>query len=158
MKKHWVAAAAATATLLALAVTITGETGSAGKLAFADSARVTPVFEAPTSVTVSSVTATGATVKFALPSADGTATSERVIVYPASNQSAVAFSATVTRSPVTVTGLKASTGYYAEVSVNAAQGHSASSWKVWQFWPLPNIHRHCPLYAQANFLRHSAIC
>src|SRR5580693_2756978 len=116
MKKHWVAAAAATATLLALAVTIAEETGSAGKLVFADSARYTPVFQAPTSVTVSSITATGATVKFALPSADGAATSEQVIVYQAGNQGARAFSGTVTRSPVTVTGLKASTGYYAEVS------------------------------------------
>jgi hypothetical protein len=94
-------------------------------------AATTSRFAAPTSVTVSSVTATGATVKFVLPSTDKAATSEQVVVYPASNPSgAPAFSATVTNSPVNVSGLGPSTGYYAEVSVNAVKGHSASAWKV----------------------------
>jgi hypothetical protein len=93
-------------------------------------AATTSRFAAPTSVSVSSVTATGAVVKFVLPSSDRTATSERVVVYPASNPNATAFSATVTKSPVTVTGLNPSTRYFAEVSVNAANGHSASAWQV----------------------------
>src|SRR3984957_16355784 len=90
-----------------------------------------PRFAAPTSVSVSSVTATGATVTFVLPSSDRTATSESVIVYLASNPGrSPAFSATVTRSPATVSGLKASTRYYAAVSVNAANGHPASAQKT----------------------------
>jgi len=91
----------------------------------------TQKFAAPTSVTVSSVTAAKATVKFVLPSSDWAATSEQVVVYLAGNPGgAPAFSATVTRSPVTVTGLGPSTGYNAEVSVNAVKGHAASAWKV----------------------------
>ena len=94
-------------------------------------AATTQKFAAPTSVTVSSVTATGATVKFVLPSSDWAATGEHVVVYLASNPGGTpAFSATVTKSPVTVTGLGPSTGYYAEVSVIAVNGHAASGWKV----------------------------
>lgn len=98
--------------------------------AMSASAAIVPTFAAPTSVSVSSVTATGATVTFTLPTADRTATSEHVIVYPASSPSTQAFSANVSSSPVTVTGLTASTSYYAEVSVNATRGNPASPWKV----------------------------
>jgi hypothetical protein len=74
------------------------------------------------------VTPTWATVRFTLPPADWAATSEQVVVYPATGrQPAAAFVATVTESPVTVTGLKPGTGYYAEVSVNAANGLAASA-------------------------------
>jgi hypothetical protein len=80
---------------------------------------------APTSISVSSVTSTGATVTFILPSSDRWAASESVIVYLASSGS-TAFSGNVTRSPATVTGLKSSTRYYAAVSVNAGNRHHAS--------------------------------
>src|SRR5690348_8456603 len=90
-----------------------------------------PRFAEPVSVSVSSVTATGATVKFTIPFSDSAATSEQVIVYTATNRNpTAAFSAIVTGFPVTVTGLKASTSYYAEISVNAANGHAASQFKV----------------------------
>src|ERR1700722_11206716 len=45
-----------------------------------------PQFAEPTSVSVSSVTATGATVTFVLPSSDRAATSESVIVYAGSGR------------------------------------------------------------------------
>ena len=131
MKKLWVAAAVGVTAFLVLAICIPAATAPSRTLAMSVTAASTTKFAAPTSVTVSSVTATGATVKFVLPSSDWAATSEQVVVYLASNPSgAPAFSATVTKSPVTVTGLGPSTGYYAEVSVNAVKGHAASAWKV----------------------------
>lgn len=131
MKKLWVAAAVGVRAFLVLAICIPAATAPSRTLAMSVTAASTTKFAAPTSVTVSSVTATGATVKFVLPSSDWAATSEQVVVYLASNPSgAPAFSATVTKSPVTVTGLGPSTGYYAEVSVNAVKGHAASAWKV----------------------------
>ncbi len=88
-------------------------------------------FAVPANVTVSSVTPTWATVRFVLPSADAAAASEEVVVYSVTNGSAtVASSGTVTGSPATVTGLRPSTSYIAAVSVNADQGHAASSWTM----------------------------
>lgn len=131
MKKLWVAAGVGVTAFLVLAICVPAATTPSRTLAMSVTAATTSKFAAPTSVTVSSVTASGATVKFVLPSSDRAATSEQVVVYPASNPSgAPAFSATVTRSPVTATGLGPSTGYYAEVSVNAVKGHAASAWKV----------------------------
>ena len=131
MKKLWVVAVAGVTAFLVLAICMPASPAPSRTLAISVTAATTSRFAAPTSVTVSSVTATGATVKFVLPSTDRAATSEQVVVYLASNPSgAPAFSAAVTRSPVTVTGLGPSTGYYAEVSVNAVKGHSASAWKV----------------------------
>jgi hypothetical protein len=116
MKKLWVALAALVTGILVV-------------FEMSASAAPTTKFAAPSSVTVSSVTATGATVAFVLPSSDRTATSESVVVYRANNPGAGAvFSTTVTKSPATVTRLTGSTRYYAAVSVNAASGHSASSY------------------------------
>jgi hypothetical protein len=117
MKKLWVAVASVITAPLVLATPV--------------SAASTPKFAEPASVSVSSVTTAKAAVKFVLPSADRAAKNESVIVYSASNPSAkAAFRATVTKSAVSVTGLKPSTGYYAKISVNAANGHAASAWKV----------------------------
>jgi hypothetical protein len=88
-----------------------------------------PKFAAPAKVSLLSVAPTAATIGFVLPMGDRAAAGEQVVVYPAANQGATtAFSATVTRSPVTITGLKASTLYFAEVSVNAVRGRGASAW------------------------------
>src|ERR1700691_3939677 len=131
MKKLWVAVATVSTASLVLAICVLAATAPSRALALSVTAATTSKFAEPTSVTVSSVKATGATVKFVVPSTDRGATSEQVVVYLASNPGAApAFSATVTSSPVTVTGLAASTGYYAEVSVNAVKGHAASAWKV----------------------------
>jgi Fibronectin type III domain len=128
--KLWVAISAVMTASVVLAVCAVAAIAPSQVQAMSAVAAIASRFAAPTSVSVSSVTATGAVVKFALPSSDRTATSERVVVYPASNPNATAFSATVTKSPVTVTGLNPSTRYFAEVSVNAANGHSASAWQV----------------------------
>ena len=130
MKKLWVAIAAVMTASLVLAICAAGASTPARVLAMSAAAATTPRFAQPTSVSVSSVTATGAVVKFVLPFSDRTATSERVVVYPSSNPNTTAFSATVSKSPVTVTGLNPSTRYNAEVSVNAANGHAASAWTV----------------------------
>lgn len=129
MNKLWVAAPAVIAAPLVLAVCVSAASTPSPALVLSRNAAFTPKFALPSRVTVSSVTPTWATVRFVLPSADRVATSEQVVVYPASNQGATtAFSATVAGSPVTITGLKPSTGYYAEVSVNAVRGHAASAW------------------------------
>jgi hypothetical protein len=117
MKKLWIAVAAVIPVSLGLVMPANAAT--------------TSNFAAPTSVTVSSVTTTAATVKFVLPSADKPAPSEYLVVYPAAGgPSAPAFRGTVTSSPVTATGLKPSTSYYAEVSVDAGNGYYASPWTV----------------------------
>ena len=128
--KLWVAISAVMTASVVLAVCAVAAIAPSRVQAMSAVAAITSRFAAPTSVSVSSVTATGAVVKFVLPSSDRAATSERVVVYPASNPNSTAFSATVTKSPVTVTGLNPSTRYFAEVSVNAASGHSASAWQV----------------------------
>src|ERR1700756_3742333 len=129
MKKLWVAAPAVIAAPLVLAVCVSAASTPSPALVLSHTAPAMPRFMAPSRVTVSSVTPTWATVRFVLPSADRAASSEQVIVYPAGNQGVTtAFSATVAGSPVTITGLKPSTVYYAEVSVNAVRGRAASAW------------------------------
>jgi Fibronectin type III domain len=130
VKKIWVAApAVAIAAPLVLAICLSAASTPAPTLELAHNVAALPKFAAPARVTVSTVTPTWATVRFVLPSADRAATGEQVVVYPAGSQGAsTAFTATVARSPVTITGLKPSTVYYAEVSVNAVRGRGASSW------------------------------
>jgi hypothetical protein len=130
VKKSWVVGSVAIAAPLVLAVCV-DVASTPAPLALSRTAATTSQFAAPAHVSVSSVTPTWATVRFVLPSSDWSATSERVDVYRADGQAAAAvFSATVATSPVTVTGLKPSTGYYAEVSVNAANGRAASASQV----------------------------
>src|SRR6185437_6239514 len=128
VKKSWVAVPVDIAAPLVLAICVDAMSTPAPPIALSRAAATTSQFAPPARVAVSSVTPTWATVRFTLPPADWAATSEQVVVYPATGrQPAAAFVATVTESPVTVTGLKPGTGYYAEVSVNAANGLAASA-------------------------------
>jgi hypothetical protein len=113
MKKLWVALAALVAGILVV-------------LQMSASAAPTVKWSPPSSVTVSSVTATGASVSFVLPSADRGAPSEYLVVYRSSNSSVAYAVPTVAKSPVSVTGLTGSTRYWAAISVNSSSGHTAS--------------------------------
>jgi Fibronectin type III domain len=129
MRKRWIAAPVVIAAPLVLAVCVNASFTTSRTLELSGATEVTSRFAVPANVTVSSVMPTWATVRFVLPSADSAAASEEVVVYSLVNGNAtVASSATAAGSPVTVTGLRPSTTYYATVSVNAAQGHAASAW------------------------------
>jgi hypothetical protein len=129
MKKLWIAAPAVIAAPLVLALCISATSTPSPGLVLSHDAVFMPKFAAPAKVTVLSVAPTTATIGFALPPDDRAAIGEQVVVYPAGNQGAkTAFSATVARSRVAITGLKPSTLYFAEVSVNAVRGRGASAW------------------------------
>lgn len=116
---------------LVLAIYLDAASTTSTTLQLSGAEQVMSRFAAPTNVTVSSVMPTWATVRFVLPTADATAASEEVVVYSVTNGSAtVASSGTVTGTQATVTGLRPSTSYIAAVSVNAVQGHAASSWTM----------------------------
>jgi hypothetical protein len=128
MKKAWIAAPAVIAAPLVLAVAVYAVSRSSSTVESSGSG-VTSQFAVPASVTVSSVMATWATVRFVLPAADTAAASEEIVFFPAKGQSVTqALGATVAGSPVTLTGLQPSTRYYAEVSVGGVAGHAASAW------------------------------
>ena len=129
MKKLWVAAPAVIAAPLVLAVCVSAASTPSPALALSRNAPATSKFEQPLGVSAASVTPTWATVRFVLPAADQGAVSEEVVVYPANRWGAKpVFSGAVAGSPVTVTGLKPSTAYFADVSVNGVPGHAASGW------------------------------
>jgi hypothetical protein len=131
VKKSWVAVPVAIAAPLVLAICVDAMSTPAPPIALSRAAATTSQFAPPTRVAMSSVTPTWATVRFVLPATDWAAASEQVVVYPAPDgRPAPAFRATATESPVTVTGLKPGTPYYAEVSVNPANGLAASGWQV----------------------------
>jgi len=131
VRKRWIAGPVVVAAPLVLALCLNAAFKPSQTIALSGSTQVMPRFAAPASVGASSVTATWATVRFVLPSADATAGSEEVAVYRVLNGSAtVVSSGTIngTGSGVTVTGLRPSTSYIVAVSVNADSGHAASSW------------------------------
>ena len=133
MKKLWVAAPVVVAAPLVLAVLVSAASKPSPGLDLSRTAATTSTFAAPTSVTVSSVTPTWATVRFVVPSADMAAASEQVVVFFEKNGTAIpAFRADVTQSQVTATGLQPGTNYYAEVSVNGANGYASSPWQMSQ--------------------------
>lgn len=118
---------------LVLAVCLNAAFKPSQTVALSGATQVMPRFAVPTNVTVPSVMPTWATVRFVLPSADAAAASEEVVVYSVTNGSAtVTSSGTVagTGTGVTVTGLRPSARYIVAVSVNAVQGHDASSWAM----------------------------
>jgi hypothetical protein len=128
MKKWWIAAPAVIAAPLVLALAINAAFKPPTTVELSGASQAAPQFVVPSSVTVSSVFPTWVTVSFVLPPADEAATSEQVVFYPARGQNVTqALGASVAGSPVTLAGLQPSTSYYAEVSVNGAQGHAAAS-------------------------------
>ena len=128
MKKWWIAAPAVIAAPLVLALAINAAFKPPTTVELSGASQATPQFAVPSSVAVSSVFPTLVTVSFVLPAADGAARSEQVVFYPARGQNVTqALGASVAGSPVTLAGLQPSTSYYAEVSVNAAQGRAAAS-------------------------------
>ena len=132
------AAPAVIAAPLVLAVSVSAASTPSPALDLSHNGPVKSKFAEPVNVTVSSVTPTWATVRFVLPAADQAAASETVVVYPANRWGAKpVFSGAVAGSPVIVTGLKTASSYYAEVSVNGAQGHAASRWSVTRQFTTP---------------------
>ncbi len=129
MKKSWIVAPAVIAAPLVLAVAINAASTSSTTVQLSGASGIMSQFAVPANVTVSPVMPTWATVRFVLPAADRGATSEEVVFFPASGQQGTtALGATVAGSPVTLIGLRPSTSYRVEVSVNGAGGHAASAW------------------------------